>query len=166
MKGPDKPKWQRSFLNKIGCLIQEIWDIKGTNTYSFIQKYEVTKGRKVTYSHIVCNIRPQKTETYRVQLTVGGDTISYEGPLSTHTADLTTSKLHWKSLPSKPYGKYLIVDVKNFYLNNTINKSEHLKIALKIIPKYIIKKYDLLKKQRGGYIYVRIKKEMYGAVLL
>ena len=65
---------------------------------------------------------------------MGGDKISYEGPLSTPTADLTTDKLHWNSVLSTPDGKYLIVDVKNFYLYKPINKAEYLKIALKIPP--------------------------------
>ena len=71
----------------------------------FIHKNELPKGSKVTYSHIVCNIRPQKTKTHRVQLTVGGNKISYEGPVSTPTADLTTAKLHWNIILSTPDGK-------------------------------------------------------------
>ena len=47
---------------------------------------------------------------------------------------MTTAKLHWNRVLSTPDGKYLIVDVKNFYLNNPINKSEYIKIALKIPP--------------------------------
>ena len=45
-----------------------------------------------------------------------------------------------------------------------MNKAEYLKIALKIIPKEIIKIYDLLIKQCDGYIYVIIGKVMYGLV--
>ena len=94
---------------------------------------------------------------------MGGDKLSYEGPVSTPTADLTKSKLHWNSVVSTPDGKYLIADdVNNFYLNNLMKKSEYLKIALKIIPQEIIDKYDLLNKQCDGYIYVRIEKGIYG----
>ena len=96
---------------------------------------------------MVCDIRYQKTKNDRVQLTVGGDKLSYEGPVSTPTAYLITAKLHWNSVLSTPYGKYLIVDVKNFYLKNPINKAEYLKIALKILPQEIIDAYDLLSNQ-------------------
>ena len=105
MKGPDKPKQTRAFGNDIGRLFQGIRDIEGTNTCFFIHKHEVPKGSKVTYSRILCNIRPQKNKTHRVRLAVGGDKLSYEGPVSTPTSDLTTSKLHWNNGLSKPDGK-------------------------------------------------------------
>ena len=81
-----------------------------------------------------------------MRLTVGVDKISYEVPVSTPTYDFTTAKLRWNSVLSTPDGKYLIVDVKNFYLNNPMNKAEYIKIALKIPPQEIIETYDLLSK--------------------
>ena len=116
----------------------------------FIHKHEVTKGSKVTYSRIVCNIRPQKTETHRVQIALGGNKISYEGLVSTPTAYLTTAKLNWNSVLSTPYGKSLIVDLKIFYLKNPMNKAEYLKIALTILSQDIIDTYDLISKQCDG----------------
>ena len=95
---------------------------------------------------------------------MGGNKLSYEGPVSTSTADFTTAKLHWNIILYTPNGKYLIVDVKNFYLNNSINKAEYLKIVLKIPPQDIIDTYDLLSKQFYGYVYVRTEKVMHGMV--
>ena len=164
MKGTEKPKWTRAFGNEIGRLFQGIREIEVTKTCFFINKNEAPKGSKVTYSRKVCNIRPRKTKTHRVPLIVAGDKLSYEGPVSTPTADLTTSKLHWKSVMSTSDGKYLIVDVKNFYLKNSMNKAEYLKIAIKILLQEIINTYDLLRKQYEGYIYVIIEKGMYGMV--
>ena len=105
MKRPDKPKWTRAFGNEIGSIFQGIQDIEGTDTCFFIQKNEVPKGSKVTHSRIVCDIRPQKTKTHRVKLTVGGNKLSYKVPVSTPTSDLTTSKLHWKIVLYTPDGK-------------------------------------------------------------
>ena len=93
-----------------------------------------------------------------------GEKLSYNGPVSTPTAGLTMDKLHWNVVLSTPDGKYLIVDVNNFYLNNPMKKAKYYKIALKIIPQEIIDKYDLINKQNDGYIYVRVKKRMYGLV--
>ena len=45
-----------------------------------------------------------------------------------------------------------------------MNKAEYLKILIKIIPQEVINTYDLIRKQCDGYIYVRIKKGMYGLV--
>ena len=63
-------------------------------------------------------------EMHIVRLTVGGDKRTFDGPVSTPTSDLMTSKLHWNSIISNPDAKYLVVDVKNFYLNNPISKRE------------------------------------------
>ena len=95
---------------------------------------------------------------------MAGDKISYDGPVSTPTVNLTTAKLHWNSIISTPDGKYLIVDVKNFYLNNPMKMAAYLKMEIKIIPQEIIDKYDLLNKQYDGFLYVRIEKGMYGLV--
>ena len=64
----------------------------------FIHKHELLKGNKVTCSRIVCNIRPQKTKTHRVRLTVGGIKLSYKGPVSNPTADFITARLHWNKV--------------------------------------------------------------------
>ena len=42
----------------------------------------------------VCDIRPQKIETHRTRLTVGGNLIEYPGEVSTPTLELTTMKMH------------------------------------------------------------------------
>ena len=69
-----------------------------------------------------------------MKLTVGGDKLIYDGPVSTPTADLTTPKLHWKSVLSTPDIKYLIVDIKNFYLKKPMNKAKFYKIEINLIP--------------------------------
>ena len=159
-KGPEKPKWTRAMENDIGCLWQGIRDIEGTYTFFFVHRHDIHQDSNVTYIHIVCDIRTQKIETHRVELTVGGDKLTYDGPLSTPKEYLTTAKLHWNIVLSTPYRKYLIVDVKNFYLNNPMKKSKYYKIAIKIIPQEIIDKFDMQNKQSDGYIYVRVKKGM------
>ena len=115
--------------NEIVRFFQGLWDIQGTNTCFFIHRHEVPQDAKVTYCRIVCDIRPQKKETNRVLLTVGGDKLIFYGPVSTPTSDLTTSKLHWYSVISTPGAKYLVVNVKNFYLNNAMAKHEYYNIS-------------------------------------
>ena len=60
-----------------------------------------------------------------MQLNVVGERIKFDGPVSTPIYNLTTSKLHWKSVISTPGSKYLVVDVKNFYLSNIMAKNEY-----------------------------------------
>ena len=55
-------------------------------------------GRTVTYGRIVAEIRPQKSEINRTQLTVGGNLVKFPGDINTPTADLTTAKLIFNSV--------------------------------------------------------------------
>ena len=75
-----------------------------------------------------------------MRLTVGGEKITFDGPVSTPTSDLTTSKLHWNSAVSTPGANYLMVDVKNVYLNNEMTKHEYYKISLSLTPQDFIGK--------------------------
>ena len=102
IKGPSKPKWTRAMENNIGRLFQGIRYIKGTETCFFIHRHKVPQESIVTYSRIVCDIIPQKKETHKVRLAVGGNKLTYDSPVSTPTANLTTSKLHWNSVLSTP----------------------------------------------------------------
>ena len=49
--------------------------------------------RTVSYGRIVAEIRPQKDEKYRTQITVGGSRINFPGDVNTPKANLTTAKL-------------------------------------------------------------------------
>ena len=100
----------------------------------FIHSNEVPQGVKIAYCNIVCGILLQKKETDRVIIKVGGDKLTFELTVSTPTPNPTTSKLHRNSILLTPFSKYLVVDVKNFYLNKLIYKHDYYKIALRIIP--------------------------------
>ena len=115
--------------NEVGHLFQGLGNIQGTNTCFFTHWHEVPQGAKVAYIRIVCNICPHKKETHRVRLTGGGDKLTFDGPISTPTSDLTTYKLHWNNMVSSPGAKYLVVNVKNFYLNNAMAKHEYYNIS-------------------------------------
>ena len=95
---------------------------------------------------------------------MGGENISYNGPVSAPTAYLTMYKLHYNSILYTPDGNYLVVDVKNFYLNNLTKKDKYCRIALKLTPQEIIETYDLVDNRSDGYMYVRVEKGMYGLV--
>ena len=77
----------------------------GTNTIFLIPKDKVPEVRKVTYGIIVAKIRPQKSETYRTRLTVGGNLIPFPGDGTTPTADLITAKLIFNSVLSTKNSK-------------------------------------------------------------
>ena len=147
--------------NEIVRLFQGIVYTKGTDMRFFVQIHKVTQDRKVAYCHIVCNIRLHKTENHIVSIKVGGKKLTYGDPLSTPTVDLNTEKIHMDSVLSTPDAKYLIVDVKNFYLKNPTNKNKYCNISIELIPHEVVYKYVLNNNQIDGYRYVGVKKVMY-----
>ena len=158
-----KPAWTISSANEFGRLSQGIRDIPGTNTIFFINQNDVPHGRTCTYLRFVCLIRPQKEETNRTRITVGGNLIDYPGDKSTRTAGLTTVKCLINSIISKPKAKALALDLKNYYLNTDLDRSEYAKIHISMIPQEIIDKYNLMEYvDTNGFVYIRIDKGMYG----
>ena len=93
---------------------------------------------------------PHKTEPNRTRLTVGGNLINYPGNVSTPTADTITSKIVINSTISTPKSKYLVGDVKNFYLGVIMTPYEYLQLSITIIPQEIIDQYKLLPLVHNG----------------
>jgi hypothetical protein len=155
--------WTRSFANELGRLAQGAGDrLKGTNTCFFIPKSAVPHGWTVTYGRIVVSLRPQKAEVERTRLTVGGNLIDYPGDVSTKTANLTTAKILFNSVPSTPKANFMGINLKNFYLNTPLDRYEYMRLSIDIIPDKIIDEYNLRPLVSNGYVYIEIRKGMYG----
>ena len=94
---------------------------------------------------------------------MGGNLLYFTGNLSAPTASVTTEKCVFNSVVSTLGARSLLVDIKFFYLNNILQDPEFMRIPLKIIPQDIIDTYDLKALvEDQGWIYMRIKKCMYG----
>ena len=50
----------------------------------------------------------------------------------------------------------------NFYLNNSIDRYEYMKLQLDIILEEIIQQYNLRNLEHKGFVYMEIQKGMYG----
>jgi hypothetical protein len=114
-----KIKWMRSIANEINR-------IYNTNIIRFIRISNIPKGRKVTYGLFVVDIKDHKEEKERTRLTVGGDQIEYPGDKSTRTAGLTTAKILINSIISPLGAKFLVIDIKKFYLNTPLRRFEYM----------------------------------------
>ena len=123
---------------------------------------QIPKDRVIMYTRIVVDYRPQKKDPNRVRLTAGGNLINYPGELTTRTADLTTTKILWNSVVSTPGARYLCIDIKNFYLGTPLPRFEYMKIPLSAFPPHIIEQYNLTTHALHGYVYVEIRKAIYG----
>ena len=164
VKGPTATQWQKSFANELGRLTNGVGQRMptGTNTMAFIPRHLVRKGKTVTYGNLVCDIKPNKTETHRSRLTVGGNLIAFPGDKSTATADLTTIKILLNSTISTKRARFSTADIKNFYLGTPLVEFEYMKLRLAIIPDEIIKQYNLRDIEVDGWVYCEIRKGMYG----
>ena len=92
----------------------------------------------------------------------GGNLINYPGKLTTQTADLITSKILWNSVLSTENGKYMCIDIKCFYLCTPLDRYEYMKLPLSVFPEHIKRQYNLEKKAKNGYVYVKIRRSIYG----
>jgi hypothetical protein len=133
------PVWNKAAANEFGRLAQGFGGrLEGSNTIFFIPHQAVPKGKIITYGRFVVDIRPNKSETHRVRLTVGGNLIQYPGDVSTLSADITTSTYLWNSTISTEGAKYTCLDVTNVYLGTPMESFEYMRIPIKLIPQEII----------------------------
>jgi hypothetical protein len=163
MKDPHlQPLWTRGFGNKYGCLFQGTQDIPGTDTCFFIELKNIPNDRKITYGKIVCDYKPHKKEKERVLLTVGGDRLDYSGDATISTADITTFKILINSNLSTKDAAMMMMDIKNYYLGTPLPWFEYMKMLLSRFPEEIIQKYNLKALAVDGWVYIEIRKGMYG----
>ena len=126
-------------------------------------KDRIPKDRKIAYANFICNIRPQKSETHCVRLTVGGDKLDYPGDPSSPAVSLLNVKIHINSTISraKNNARHMCIDIKNFYLGNPMNYFQYMRIHKNIIPQEVLDEYNIIFDDRN-FTYVEIRRGMYG----
>jgi hypothetical protein len=163
MKDPHlQPLWTCGFGNECGRIFQGIRYTPGTDTCFFIKLTNMPTERKITYGKIVCDYKPHKKEKERVRLAVGGDRLDYSGDVATSAADITTFKILINSTLSTTYAAMMMMDIKNYYLGNPLPRFEYIKMPLSRFPEEIVKKYNLNALAVNGWVYIEIRKGMYG----
>jgi hypothetical protein len=154
--------WTRGFGNECGRLFQGIWDIPGTDTCFFIKLTNIPKDRKITYGKKICDYKPHKKEKERVRLTVCGNRLDYSGDVSTSTANITTFKILINSTLSTEDATMMMMGIKNYYLGTPLPRFEYMKMLLSRFPEEIVQKYKLNALAVDGWVYIEIRKGMYG----
>jgi hypothetical protein len=163
MKDPRlQPLWTRCFGNECGRLFQVIRDIPGTDTCLFIELKNIPEDRNITYGKVVCDYKPHKQEKERVWLTVGGARLDYSGDVATSTSDITTFKILINSTLSTEDAAMMMMDIKNYYLGTPLPRFEYMKMLLSRFPDEIIQKYNLNALAVDGWVYIEVRKGMYG----
>jgi hypothetical protein len=76
---------------------------------------------------------------------------------------MTTAKIYFNSVISTPEdASFMCTDVKDFYLNTPMAHYKYMRLPLRILPQEIVDQYGLLPLVNDGWIYVEIRKGMYG----
>jgi len=160
LKEQDPERWEKGMGNEMGRLAQGI----GPRMKEGIQKYQVPTCNKVACANAICYYCLLKDDPYRVQLTVGGDKLDYNGDSSAPAASLIDLKLIFNSTISTEGAKFLTTDIKDSFLNNPMESFEYMKIPLRWFPQDVIDQYDIMMSmvEPDGFIYVDIRKGMYG----
>jgi hypothetical protein len=173
LQGADSHTWTKSLINEWGRYAQgfstdrtDTTKVVGNETIFFIPPHQVPTGRKVTYANFVCTMRPGKAEPYRIRKTVGGDQLDAYQDVCSPAVGITDTKLHINSTISdaKRGARYCTGDLKDFLLVSEMNVYQYMRVHRKYVPQAIIDEYELTNDyfDSKGYVYLEIRKGMYG----
>jgi hypothetical protein len=106
-----KTTWDTLYVNELCRLCQGISSgkapnskrVAGTNTFFCIDYHNIPshKRKEICHTMVVCEVRPDKDNPNRTQITVGGNRIWYSGNVGTNTASLELLKLLLNSVSLK-----------------------------------------------------------------
>ena len=148
MKGPyseisnrgNAKEFGRILENSIGKNRPASEYIQGTGTIFPILKYAIPKYHKVAYASFVCNIRLQKKETHRVRMTAGGERLNYPVNPSSPAVSILDAKIKINSTISnaKNGARYMVINIKNFYLGTPMEYYQYLHMHHILIPEEVM----------------------------
>jgi hypothetical protein len=141
---------------------QGIHDIPGTNTCFVAETTNIPRDIQITYGKIVCDYKPHKKEKERVRLMVGGDRLDFSGDVATSTAEIATFKILINSTLSTKDAAMMMMDIKIYYLGTPLPSYEYMRMLLSKFPEEIVDKYNLKALAVDGWVYIEIRKGMYG----
>ena len=113
----------------------------------------------------MCDYRPLKSEPWRVRIIVGGDKLSYADDPGSPTASIVETKILINSVIShaKHGARFMSLDLKDYFLATPMAHPEYMKVPIRKFPQDIKDKYNLNSiVSTNGFVYIKIKKGMYG----
>jgi hypothetical protein len=97
-----------------------------------------------------------------VRLTVGDDKLNFSGNVATSMADITTFKILINITLSTREAAMMMMDINNYYIGTPLPRFEYMKMLLSRFPKEIVQQYNLNALAVDGWVYIGIRKCMYG----
>ena len=78
------------------------------------------------------------------------------------TADMVSLKILWNSVISTKDAHFAGANIKNMYLQTSLDRYEYMKMPITLFSADIIDHYRLKENALNGYVYMEIRKCMYG----
>ncbi len=76
---------------------------------------------------------------------------------------IMTVKMHPNSVILTKGAQYCTFDIKDFYLNTSMEQSEYMQLKLSNLPQEFVDLYDLTKiAEDNRYVHIKVQKGMYG----
>ena len=163
-------------LNNPAHSNHEFWDqanaeefdrqIEGTDTIEPMLWKDLPPGATVSYVTFVPSYKKdaEGQPLYRVRMVYGGDRLKYVdvGNRSSQSAALSTLRVLWNDVLSTPQGKFMTADLKDFFLQVRLKKSEYISVNMSAIPESTQLKYQLANFAQNGKVLFKVKGGMYG----
>lgn len=101
---------------------------------------------------------------FRIRGAYGGNVLKnkYVGKTAAATASLPAFKILLNAVLSTRGAKFMTIDLKDMYLQSTLEQDEYVAIPVNEIPEASMTRHNLHDKVRNGRVYFRVPKAMYG----
>ena len=83
---------------------------------------------------VVCKVKPHKEDLNCTRITAAGGQICYPGDVGAPTGSLDLVKLFINSVMSRCNARFVSFDLKKFYLQTPLERSEYVRIKFSDIP--------------------------------
>ena len=156
-KGPNKDSWQTAEDTEISRLLDTpVMYARHPHEQPADRRQDTTYYNPQVKEKIVDN-----EKTYRIRGTIGGDRINYTGITKANTAALPVVKMLLQSVVSDD-AQFMTIDIKDFYLNTALPRSEWMRIPVRFLSDTILDKHNLRPFIHNGAILFEVVRSLYG----
>lgn len=155
--GPNSARWQEAEDAEISRLLDtEVMFPRQPTDQPAERRSDTTYYNPQTKEKITDN-----EKVYRIRGTIGGDRINYTGVTKANTAAMPVVKMLLQSAVSED-ADFMTIDIKDFYLNTLLPRSEWMRIPVRFLSTTVLDKYNLHRFVHKGSILFEVVRSLYG----
>jgi len=155
--GPNRDHWQAAEDTEVSRLLDS-----QTMYPRHLHDQPLDRRKDTTYYNPQTKEKLKDNEkVYRIRGTIGGDRINYTGITKANTAAMPVVKMLLQSVVSDD-AEFMTIDIKDFYLNTELPRSEWMRLPVKFLSSSIMDKYKLHQFIHDGAVLFEVVKSLYG----